>query len=364
MEIDRPVAPLPRRVVMVRGETVASYLSRLAHHNGMQFEELARHIGAPRTMRRAEPRFEEVRLGPVARQRLAQASGRPVGQLDQALVSLQDSRISARARRQVEIESWPEGQLPVQACALCVAGLSERPVWRVPGGQWAVCVRHGRWTVTAQGDVQLGLEQLPEAVDAHVRRIRLERRTGPYARALMADAQQVAVYWWQCRQMAWRGVWRRRQEILGVDRSALWAVPLVVYPEAVTVAEAMVVRERQRAVGRSFAGGPAGWSTGRWTAWVGERLGMVEEMAEGGHRGLEAWLMAHRNTVPVVTRLAQQGERAVPRSEPLPLLEPHRVIPPHGPLEEASCLPWRLGSPMTGLPVGPPIATGRRPAPR
>lgn len=347
MGIQEPVAPLPRRVVMVRGETVASYLSRLAECNGMRFEELARHIGAPRTVKRADPRCEEVRLGPVARQRLAQVSGRSVEQLVQALVSLVDCRISARARRQVEIESWPQGRLPVQACALCAVGLGERPVWRVPGEQWAVCVRHGRWTATAQGEVQVGLERLPEAVDAHVRRVRLERRMGPYARALMADAQQVAVYWWQCRQMAWRGVWRRRQEVLGVDRSALWAVPLVVYPEAVVVAEAMAVRERQRAVGRSFAGGPAGWSTGRWTAWVGERLGMGREMADGGHRALEAWLMAHRNTVPVVTRLARQEERAVPRSVPLPLLEPHRVVPDYGGWEEVSCLPWRLGAPMT-----------------
>ncbi|MEV6948552.1 TniQ family protein [Streptomyces sp. NPDC051172] len=352
MGIDEPVAPLPKRAVMVRGETVASYLWRLAERNGMSFEELAQHIGAPRTIRSADPRTEEVRLGPVARQRLAEASGRPVEQLAQALVSLKDSRISARARHQVQIEPWPEGQLPVPACALCAAGRSERPVWRVPSEHWAVCIRHGRWTATAQEHFQIGLEHLPEVVDAHVRRVRLERRTGPYTRALMADAQQVAVYWWHCRQMAWRGVWHKRQEILGVDRSALWAVPLVVYPEAVSVAEAMAVRERQRAVGRSFAGGPAGWSTGRWTAWVGERLGMREEMADGGHRGLEAWLMAHRNTVPVVTRLAQQEERAVPRSVPLPLLEPHRTIPLHGPLEQASCLPWRLGSPMTSTSWG------------
>lgn len=151
--------------------------------------------------------------------------------------------------------------------------------------------------------------------------------------------------------MGARGVWRRRQDVLGVDRSALWAVPLVVYPEAVIVAEAMAVRERQRAMGRSFAGGPAGWTTGRWVAWVGERLGMAEEMAEGGHRALEAWLMAHRNTVPVVERLARQEGRAVARSVPLALMEPHRVVPSNGPLEQASCLPWRLGAPMTGVPL-------------
>ncbi|MGW6521724.1 TniQ family protein [Streptomyces sp. NPDC054962] len=353
MKIEGSLAQLPRRAVMVRGETVASYLWRLAGLNGMAFEELARHIGALRSIRAADPGTEEVRLGPVARQRLAEVSGQPLPRLAQALVSLNDNRISARARRQVEVESWPEGWMPVRACAGCAAGRGERPVWRVPGGQWAVCVRHRRWTAGMRGEFQVGLERLPEVVEAHVRRVRLERRTGLYARALLADAQQVAVYWWQCRQMAWRGVWRERQEALGVDRSALWAVPLVVYPEAVVVAEAMAVRERQRAVGRSFAGSPAGWSTGRWVQWVGERLGMGGEMAGGGHRGLEAWLVAHRNVVPVVEREARQEARAVSRSVPLALMEPHRVVPVHGPLEEASCLPWRLGSPMTSVPWRP-----------
>ncbi|MEU0786816.1 TniQ family protein [Streptomyces sp. NPDC006173] len=355
MLMPEPLPVLPRRAAPIHGETLASFLWRLADRNEMPFEDLALYIGAPRTIGRADPQFEEVRLGPVAQQRLAQVSGHSVGQLERALPSWADGRISVRARRQVQIEAWPLDQAPVQACASCVAGQSERPVWRCSGEQWAVCTRHGRWTGTAEGRFQVGLSELPDVVDAHVRRVRLQRRTGLYARALMADAQQVAVYWWQCRQMGARGVWRGRQDALGVDRSALWAVPLVVYPEAVIVAEAMAVRERQRAMGRSFAGGPAEWATGRWVAWVGERLGMAQEMADGGHRALEAWLMAHRNTVPVVERLAREEGRAVARSVPLALMEPHRVVPSGGPLEQASCLPWRLGSPMTGMswrPVG------------
>ncbi|MFB6554272.1 TniQ family protein [Streptomyces sp. NPDC056405] len=144
MLISEPVAALPRRVVPIYGETLASYLWRLAECNGMAFEELARHIGAPRTIGQADPRIEEVRLGPVAQQRLAQVSGRSVGQLERALPSWAHSRISARARRQVQIEAWPLDQAPVQACSLCVAGHGERPVWRVSGEQWAVCTRHGR----------------------------------------------------------------------------------------------------------------------------------------------------------------------------------------------------------------------------
>ncbi|MFD5618464.1 TniQ family protein [Streptomyces yangpuensis] len=338
---------LPRRVELIRGESVASFLWRLAERNGMTWGALIGRIGGPRTLAPADPEFQEVRLGPMARHLVSEACGRPVEDLGRALPSWLQGRIGAKARQQVRVETWPEDEWPVQACTLCVVGLSGRPVWRVHSDQWSVCVRHGRW-MRDGGRAQIGLGGLSDVVEAHERRVRLERRVGPYGRALMADAQQVAVYWWQCRQMGSRGVWRRRQDVLGVDRSALWAAGLVVYPEAVVVAECMAVRERQRAVGRSFAGGPAGWTTRRWTEWVGERLGMGGGMAEGGHRALEAWLMAHRNTVPVVQRLASEVRPSV-RGAPLELLEPHRVIPSAGPLEDVSCLPWRLGSPMTSV---------------
>ncbi|MFH9229016.1 TniQ family protein [Streptomyces lydicus] len=349
MLISDILPPLPRRPALIAQETTASFFWRLAEINGWTFGELARHVGGSRQLEDADPRLQEVWLGPVARKRLAQVSGRNLEQLEKALPMLALAGITAKARRQVRVETWPQERLPVQACALCVAGRAERPVWRVGSDAWTVCTRHGRWTGEAEGRFQVGVGQLPEVVEAQVRRQRLERKTGLYARALMADALQVAIYWWQCRQMGSRLVWAGRQDALGVTRAALWAVPMVVYPEAVVVAEAMAVRERQRALGRSFAGGPAGWSTGRWVEWVGERLGMPEEMAEGGHRALEAWLMTHRNMVPVVDRLARPAPPAGYRSIPLRLLEPHATVSRFGALEQVTCLPWRLGEPMTSV---------------
>lgn len=342
---------LPRQPVWIAEETTASFLLRLAALNGLSFDALARHVGGPRGLPVPDPRVEEVWLGPVARERLARVCGRSVERLERALPSLGESRIAPRARRQVRVEAWPEDRRPVQACALCVAGRADRPVWRVGRDAWWVCVRHGRWIGEAPGRFQVSMAGVPGVVEAQERRQRLEHASGLYARALLADASQVAVYWWQCRQMGAKGVWRERQAALGVSRADLWAVPLVVYPEVVVVAEAMAVRERQRAVGRSFAGGPAGWTTGRWVAWVGERLGMAEEMAAGGHRALEAWLMAHRNTVPVRERLALPRPPEGYRSWPLRMMRPHLDVPRFGPLETVSCLPWRLGSPMTSVAV-------------
>ncbi|MEU0765031.1 TniQ family protein [Streptomyces microflavus] len=345
----RPLARLPRQPVWIRDETSASFLLRLAALNGFSFDELVRRLGAPGGLPEPDPEVEEVWLGAAARERLAQLCGRRMASVEQALPSLGGSRVTDRGRRQVRVEGWSEAELPVQACALCVAGRADRPVWRVSRDSWTVCVRHERWTGLGRGRVQVGLRGLPETADAHVRRLRLERASGAFARVLLADASQVAVYWWQCRQMGSKGVWRRRAAVLGVGREDLWAVPLLVYPEVVVLAEAMAVRERQRAVGRSFAGGPVGWATGRWVAWVGERLGLESEMREGGHRALEAWLMSHRNTVPVKDRLALPAPGKGYRRQPLALMAPHRKVPLFGPLEDVSCLPWRLGAPMTSV---------------
>lgn len=342
---------LPRRPALIAGESTASFLVRLAAMNAMPFSELAGHVGGPRDLSEPDPRAVEVWLGPVARDHLVAVTGRSAQQLVRTLPTLARSKVTPKARRQIQVEPWPAGGEALPACALCMAGRAlGLPVWRIRSPLWEVCGRHGRWAGPGPDGLEVDVTALPEVAAAHLRRVRLERAAGGYGRALVADAVQVAMYWWQCRQMGARGIWRHRQEALGIDRAALWAVPLVVYPEAVTVAEAMAVRERQRAVGRSFAGGPAGWTTGRWVRWVGERLGMEEEMDAGGHRALEAWLVAHRNTVPVVERVAAEAPPAGYRSAPLRMMAPHEQIPVSGPLAEASCLPWRLGSPMTGVP--------------
>ncbi|MFE0630858.1 TniQ family protein [Streptomyces sp. NPDC058864] len=346
--IIRDVLPrLPRRAALIAGESTASFLVRLAGQNGWSFGDLSRHIGGPRDVTEVDPRQADVWLGPVAKQRLAEVTGWPARRLEQALPSLSQSSISARARRQVQLREYPAGREPVRACDLCVAGRSDGvAVWRVDREAGLVCLRHQRWMGQAQGTVQLSVQSIPEVAGAHERRLRLERKTGAYGQALVADAVQVAVYWWQCRQMASKGVWRERERALGVTREDLWAVPMLVYPEAMTVAEAMTVRERQRAVGRSFADGPAGWTTGRWVRWVGQRLGMEQEMESGGDRALRAWLVKHRNTMPVVQRLVLPPRPSGYRSVPLRMLEPHREVAA-GELEAVSCLPWRLGSPMT-----------------
>ncbi len=334
---------LPLSVALVGGESVASFIGRLAAANGLEAADVLGYIGGKR--RGIDPQAVEVRLGAAALGALAALAGRSVEQVRRALPTAGRTPGSTAVRTVV----WPAGQGVVQQCAVCSRARRDGvPAWLVAMQEFDVCTRHARWLGCAGSRSQLDLTDLPEVVRAHERRRRFERRVGPYAQALLADAFQVAVYWWQCGQMASSGRWARREAALGLTRRRLWAVPIVVYPEVVTLAEAMAVRERQRCYGRGFDGQTARWYTGRWTRWVGERLGLSEELAAGGERALHLWLMAHRNSVPVVARLAGSPPPPGYRAQQMQPLAPHQRLA-EGPWEQMSCLPWRLGEPMTSV---------------
>ncbi|MEV7243098.1 TniQ family protein [Streptomyces sp. NPDC093248] len=333
---------LPVQVGLVAGESVASFIGCLAAANGLRAADILEYVGGAR--REIDPQKVEVRLGAVGLQELSVLSGRSPEQLQRALPTTR--RQAAGAVRTV---AWPVGGGVVQQCEMCCRGRRGGvPAWLVSLQGFDVCTRHARWLGHAGSRSQLSLAELPEVVRAQERRRRFEQRVGPYAQALLADAFQVAVYWWSCGQMAAAGRWARREERLGLTRRRLWAVPIVVYPELVTVAEAMAVRERQRCYGRAFDGQTTRWHTGRWTQWVGERLELSQELAAGGERALNLWLMAHRNSIPVVARLAGTAPPPGYRAQQMQALAPHRR-PVEGRWEEVSCLPWRLGAPMTSV---------------
>ncbi|MGW2586187.1 hypothetical protein ACWCYZ_33570 [Streptomyces virginiae] len=163
---------------------------------------------------------------------------------------------------------------------------------------------------------------------------------------MLADALHVTVYWWQSRQMGAETVWTSRERELRSGRQ-LYLAPLVTYPEAVRLAEAMAVYERQRRWGREYDDGAPEWVSRRWIDWAGYRLGMAEGMERGGYRALRAWTMEHGITTPVAVRRRQPAPPPGYRREHLPLMDPHGVLPERGPLGEVSCLPWRLGTPVT-----------------
>jgi hypothetical protein len=322
----------------------------LAKINDLPVAKVLCEAGARRPQE-LDPRVHEVFFSDQAVGRLAVMAWRTPEELRRTLPTLAVSAGCSR-QRPVRTVPWPNQWTVLEPCAGCLARREDvvAPVWLASAERWQVCVRHGRWLRDASesGLWQVSLAGLEQVVDAHRRWVRLRQRVGPYARALLADALQVASCWWQSRQMGSETVWAQRDRVLGVGRQ-LWSVPLVVYPEAVTVAEAMAVYERQRRWGRDFDNGAPGWVSRRWISFVGERLNMPDEMERGGYRMLREWTLQHRIAAPVVIRLEQEAPPPGYRSEQLQPMEPHRTLPERGPLEEASCLAWRLGQAVTDL---------------
>lgn len=349
--MDKEAAPKPVGLEPVPGEAAASFVRRLAHLNGLPVEEVLREAGARRPPGELDPWAQEVFLSEQAAAQLAVMAWRTPQELYRALPTL-GAGAGRGGRRPVRVESWPRQWTPLEPCAGCLARQDDlvTPVVLASGEPWQVCVRHGRWlrSTADGGPAQVPLTGLEQVVQGHRRRVRLQKRVGPYARALLADALQVAGAWWQSRQMGSEGVWADREAVLGTGRQR-WSVPLVVYPEAVIVAEAMAVYERQRRWGREYDNGAPGWVSRRWIAFVGERLGMAGPMEHGGYRMLREWTLQHRITAPVVARLVQPTPPPDYRSWHLPVMDPHQGLPERGALEDASCLGWRLGRPVTVL---------------
>jgi hypothetical protein len=334
----------------VQAEATSSFVVRLAAVNGIPAAHVLDDLGVG-TRLELDPRMREVLVDGRGLQMLAVLAGRDEAHLRRALPTVAAARRAPARTRPARIGAWPAGWTVLAECAGCTARRNDGlpAAWLAVRERWQVCVRHGQWLQGANGAQHISLLGLPEIVEAHRRRMRLEQRVGPYARALLADALQVAGFWWQCRQMGSDTVWARRERALGMVRQPR-ALPLVIYPEAVTVAEAMVVHERQRCWGRDFDNGAPGWVSRRWITWVGERLGMLEQMEHGGYRALRTWTMQHRITTPVVARLSQSAPPPGYRSGQMQPLEPHRPLLGHGVLQDSSCLPWRPDGPVTSLP--------------
>ncbi|MET8178643.1 hypothetical protein [Streptomyces sp. NPDC005336] len=74
---------------------------------------------------------------------------------------------------------------------------------------------------------------LPDLGRALLRHRALDHRLGPAGDALVADARQVTLWWWQSKQVA-RQLWRAREDALplGPRLRRRQAAPAVVYPEA------------------------------------------------------------------------------------------------------------------------------------
>jgi len=182
---------LPRTVRPFPGETIASYISRLAHANRLDAKALRFYITGRRH-----------RTPPFPAGRLAIVTGYPVTTLRYAIPDLSFGYGSLDG-------SYPNGiGLPQHKtddgppCRLCVLARGiTLPVrcWKRP--EDVVCLRHHRWTGPGAGTDQPDLSAQPDILQAHKQHRRLVRRFGRDAVAFeFAIADQICRRWHEHRQ--------------------------------------------------------------------------------------------------------------------------------------------------------------------
>ncbi|MFJ8364489.1 TniQ family protein [Streptomyces sp. NPDC093984] len=336
---------VPLRVPLIAGETTASYLARTAAANALTHSELLRALQPGRRTRTPALRTAaaEVYVSPASLRLLADLVRRPVDQLARALPHLRTGHLLQDDTPLVRTAAWPRnaGQTPLPGCPLCM----EEGAWLVSfGRRWTPCGCGRRWLIGDLGGYLVDTTPLPDLARALLRHRALVHRLGPAGDALVADAHQVALWWWVHRRQVGGDTWLRREDALGMPKGRRKTAPAVVYPETIALAEAMWAWEQRRH--------RPGANSHVWLEQVAEKLKVP---------GLARVLGPRREGVPLARWLAQhtavphgRGHRAAAAGEGVGaegrwarLPDAHRWPAEPGLFQAGSCLSWVYGKPLT-----------------
>ncbi|MFI9325847.1 TniQ family protein [Kitasatospora aureofaciens] len=329
-----PWGPSQRLPLLVRyfaQESTGSFVNRLAHRNGLELGDFLERVG--HGTRAVDPRYTEMYVNRPGLEHLAVLVDRPAEELQRVLPGLAEHRLLPEggdwAAWRWRWEPVAGDGFVVRGCDLCARwrGVDEA-VWRMSPDRWQVCVRHGRWTDDSRSDIPgvVRLDAVPEVVRAHRERLGLQRRFPLAGAALFADAFQVAVHWWSCMPHTQRWIGRARR--VGLEPHEVRGAAVSLYPEAVSLARAMVRFERYAERGARER-----------SAWAG-----------GVQRMMDGWgLDVERGTVPLLEWM-QRHVRPAPRPAAgsrrafAPAVGHVRLAAASGSVEQLSCLPWQLGA--------------------
>ena len=268
---------LPIAVAPARHETVASYLARLAALHGLHPRELWEPISRPRP---GTGRLE------VIPERLAAITGRPRGQLAEALPELRDPPPDWTAWRH---QSQPR-------CPRCDARHDGGPVARVLPHHRYVCTPHRHWIGppdAGQPAAPLDSPELHDVIRAQRRHLHLLRRHGPAVTfdAVLTGLLLCADLWddpredWQAISRRWT---RRGQYLIPVGHESMHfsasRLFAAVYPEAVELAHVLATP-----TWRSLASGDAEQQR-RFVVEVGRRLGRPDYEQRDGEDAIAQWM--------------------------------------------------------------------------
>ncbi|MER7878374.1 hypothetical protein ABTY63_33345 [Streptomyces solisilvae] len=333
----------------IGGESTGSYTRRLANLNGIPDEEFWLMFGTPLRPDGVvgDPLSGDGYLNRAALERLSVMSHRPIAQLQFALPNLRDHRLLPMDGGPVWDWPWDTtGCFLVRVCELCarLKGTS-LDAYLASDATWQVCARHGRWLDNRRepGTAAILLSALPEVAHAHRLRLQMERRLGTGGRAMFADAYAITSCWWNIPDLN-PPVWKARRRALGhAGHDELRIAPLVFYPEAVRLAQALAARERQRLRHTLTQEEDRAWLDrvalllDEWSIPVIEDLDLVRVWA------------SHHPLLPRPLRAAEAAaERpARGRYRRLPVHAPHTSQMMEATLGDRSCLPWTLGEMIT-----------------
>jgi hypothetical protein len=316
------------RVTPLQGETTWSFLHRVAAAYRLQVTDLTAWWEWPNPVHqgRGVRPDGEVLLDAVAQRQLAGWCHVPAGHLARALPSWSAGPAvladrsgdgQGRARWRVGASEWGPA---VFGCRLCAARLGGRErVWVYRPRWLRLCVRHGRWLL----DVGEGHPvEFVDAGDLAVELVRAQRHWGRVARAgtamgaapseVFGLARAVVCGWWERKEFWEReAMWGPRLEQVvaatrqwcpdpagwGVQQWQLLVRDVVVFPEVVSVAAALVDPRTHQLAAEVGSGGlvRGGGGGERLAAALGARLGRVwlgelEADARGGP--LASWAQA------------------------------------------------------------------------
>ncbi|MEW5655212.1 TniQ family protein [Streptomyces cinereoruber] len=332
-----PRQPLPLRARPLPGESTGSFVNRLAHANGLGLADFLQRVGQATGSSSSDaarvakyPRYTEMYVNGPGLEYLAVLAGEPAAVLRRSLPSLAPRHLLPGDVGADAVWKWPwqpsEGHL-VRYCTGCAEARGVRePAWWLIPDSWRLCARHSRWCDDSRTEPLdgLSLKELPEVVEAHLERGRLQRQFGRSGEELFADAFQVAAEWWRTMPTVLR--WVHRAWACELEDRSVRVMPLVIYPEAARLARLMVEFEQSDLR-----------DTDARTRWLGDAEALMDSWeldVRAGKGPLLDWLHRHQ-------LLAGPAEQPAARSRQgrLPLALGHRrLASPTGPLEQRSCL--------------------------
>ncbi|MEU8472772.1 TniQ family protein [Streptomyces sp. NPDC029006] len=229
---------LPVALPPVHGETIGSYLNRLADANRLSVRQLSALIGPDRHHRRDDNRTGHWTPGSL--RRLAALTGRDPAALSHAMPALATIREPGQRQPPLLIEEATEAPKRL-ACRPCMdrRGIPGLVIRSTPHPQ-GVCHRHRRWLL---GQEQHQLYSLPEVHEANRRHRRLVHRRQDQFLALdyLAARSRMLSRFQAAGQSDLQQRWADRIRALGEDsygdpyHPSEARIEIATYPEAVII---------------------------------------------------------------------------------------------------------------------------------